>query len=480
VREFAAHHLQYQSLLSVAKVGAGNTLLESEVKAATRDMCEQVPTWPKKGNPGEISLCWIWEIIARTETECQGRQAVWWPDIIVALVTRAMLKDVPLDPQIQQEAVMGVEALQRSTARGFFPEAAILNAERGILLVEDEVLAMPEVQEQCAHFQVITVVSRGNHYVNYYRRERQCTAALINNREPADTQWTTDWLTDLQKVRPLRDTNRTRKHMEAYEAAPPSPTLVTYSNPQKVRFAVFSNSPDQWKYQDVNTAWRRIFHPGSQEAQKESSKGEQGSAHGQPRGQKRTRAAGSEPKPGSRNSSKLRKLDDQTVLESGDTKAVSHWSDPTGTRKVGKGRGNQGGQGQRKGRKSKIKRSQPDQIQSDHTSNQKSQGETKSNANGMGTASEHSEKLTEGVTTADTKERKGTKRKQERPDRGKVLKSRMLGLQTVPAEMNGNCDWLVQRPGVRTRAMCRREEGAKDMLLSTQDTAGDSGPRGIG
>ena len=169
---------------------------------------------------------------------------------------------------LQQEAVMGVEALQRSTARGFLPEAAILNAERGILLVEDEVLAMPEVQEQCAHFQVITVISRGNHYVNYYRRERQCTAALTNNREPADTQWTTDWLTDLQKVRPLRDTNRTRKHMEAYEAAPPSPTLVTYSNPQKVRFAVFSNSPDQWKYQDVNTAWRRIFHPGSHEAQK--------------------------------------------------------------------------------------------------------------------------------------------------------------------------------------------------------------------
>jgi hypothetical protein len=62
-----------------------------------------------------------------------------------------MLKDVPVDLQIQKEAVMGVEALQRSTASGFLPEAAILNAERGILLVEDEVLAMPEVQEQCAH-----------------------------------------------------------------------------------------------------------------------------------------------------------------------------------------------------------------------------------------------------------------------------------------------------------------------------------------
>ena len=59
VREFAAHHLQHQSLLSVAKVGAGNTLLEAEVKEAARDMCEQVPTWPKEGNPCVISLCWI-------------------------------------------------------------------------------------------------------------------------------------------------------------------------------------------------------------------------------------------------------------------------------------------------------------------------------------------------------------------------------------------------------------------------------------
>jgi hypothetical protein len=154
--------------------------------------------------------------------------------------------------------------------------------------------------------------------------------------------------------------------------------------------------------------------------------------------------------------------------------------DPTGQRTVGKGRGKQGGQAQRKGRKNKIKRSQPDQTQSDHTPNQKRQGETKSNANGMGTASEHSKKPTEGVSTADTKERKGTKRKQERTDRGKVLKSRMLGLQTVQAQADGNCDWVVQRPGVRTRAMCRREERTKDMLLSTKDAAGDSGPRGIG
>ena len=83
----------------------------------------------------------------------------------MTLVTRAMLKDVPLDRQIQQNAGTGVAVLQRGAARGFLPATALLNANRGILLVEDEVPALPEVQEQCAQFQVITVVSRGNHRV---------------------------------------------------------------------------------------------------------------------------------------------------------------------------------------------------------------------------------------------------------------------------------------------------------------------------
>ena len=109
-----------------------------------------------------------------------------------------------------------------------------------------------------------------------------------------------------------------------------------------------------------------------------------------------------------------------------------------------------------------------------------SQGETKSTTNRMGTASESNEKPTEGVLTVDKTDQKGTKRKQERTDRGKVLKSRMLGIQTVQAEVNGSCNRLVQRPGVHTRAMCRRDEGAEANLLSTKDPAGDSGPRGIG
>ena len=115
-------------------------------------------------------------------------------------------------------------------------------------------LALPEVQEQCAQFQVITVVSRGNHYVNYYRRERHCTTVRANTRDPTDTQWMIDWMTDLQTIRPLQDTNRPVKQLVTHETAPPSPTLVPYSNPQTVWFAVFSYSPDQKKYQDAKAA----------------------------------------------------------------------------------------------------------------------------------------------------------------------------------------------------------------------------------
>ena len=92
----------------------------------------------------------------------------------------------------------------------------------------------------CAQFQVITVVSRGNHYVNYYRRERHCLAVMADPRDSPDTQRMRDWMTDLQVIRQLRDTNRRVKPLETQEAAPPFPLMVTYINPHHARFAVFS------------------------------------------------------------------------------------------------------------------------------------------------------------------------------------------------------------------------------------------------
>ena len=114
-------------------------------------------------------------------------------------------------------------------------------------------------------------------------------------------------MTDLQVIRPLRDTNRRVKQLETQEAAPPSQLLVTYSNPQNVRFAVFSYSLDQKTYQDAKTALHRIFQPANHAAQEEGLERGEGSAKGPPTRLKRPRATGGDPELGSRNGINARK-----------------------------------------------------------------------------------------------------------------------------------------------------------------------------
>ena len=61
----------------------------------------------------------------------------------------------------------------------------LLNAQHGVVILADTVLARPEIQTQCAHFQVIIVVSRGKHFVTYYRR----TQLLAGPREEDGRLW---------------------------------------------------------------------------------------------------------------------------------------------------------------------------------------------------------------------------------------------------------------------------------------------------
>ena len=96
-----------------------------------------------------------------------------------------------------------------------------------------------------------------------------------------------------------------------------------------------------------------------------------------------------------------------------------------------------------------------------------------------GTTSENNEEITERATTAAMNVQRGVNRKQVQTDRGKVLKSQMLGVQTAQLEAVRNCDQSVQRPGVRTRVMCRRQAKTEEKSLQNQDTAGDNGPREI-
>ena len=90
-------------------------------------------------------------------------------------------------------------------------------------------------------------------------------------------------MTDLQAIRPLRDTNRRVKQLETQEAAPPSPLLVTYSNPQK----------------DEVSGCKDIMASHLSTGQPRCSGGRagvgEGSANGQPTRSKRPSATGGEP-----------------------------------------------------------------------------------------------------------------------------------------------------------------------------------------
>ena len=91
----------------------------------------------------------------------------------------------------------------------------------------------------------------------------------------------------------------------------------------------------------------------------------------------------------------------------------------------------------------------------------------------------NNEKVTERATAVVVNTQRGVKRKQVRNDRGKVLKSRMLGVQTALIEEVQRSEQTVQRSGVSARAMCRRQ-AERDNRLENQDTAGDSRPKGVG
>ena len=68
------------------------------------------------------------------------------------------------------------------------------------------------------------------------------------------------WLQELKARRPLTDPIRREEPKRTTRSAgQPQPHLVIYTNPNKVKLAVISTSPDQQQYEDPARAWRRIL-----------------------------------------------------------------------------------------------------------------------------------------------------------------------------------------------------------------------------
>ena len=109
---------------------------------------------------------------------------------------KAALRHLPTDPAISTQA-MAAAQIHRNTAGEGTLDLMLLNAQHGVLILADTVLNIPEIQAQCAHFQVIIVVSRGEQFITYYRRTRLLTGP---NEEDGRI-----WLQELKVKQPLVD-----------------------------------------------------------------------------------------------------------------------------------------------------------------------------------------------------------------------------------------------------------------------------------
>ena len=152
IRRFAAAHIQQQTLLEVAQVDDTQMVgCQLEIERAARDLWTQITSWEANTNPYASTASWVWEEIAKPESPSRHRQAVWWSDLVVALVLKAMLRHIPIGPAVSTQALQAAQTLRSQAGEGTL-DLMLLNASHGVLILVDTVLSQPEIQAQCRHF----------------------------------------------------------------------------------------------------------------------------------------------------------------------------------------------------------------------------------------------------------------------------------------------------------------------------------------
>ena len=84
---------------------------QSEVQRVTQDLWTQITSWEVDTNPYASTAAGVWEEIAQTESQSRTRQAVWWSDLMVALVIKAALRHLPIDPAVSTQALTAAQLL---------------------------------------------------------------------------------------------------------------------------------------------------------------------------------------------------------------------------------------------------------------------------------------------------------------------------------------------------------------------------------
>ena len=103
---FATDHLQQRTLLAATQVDYKQVEgWQAELHRATQDLWSQIPGWHTSRDPYKPDSAWVWKYISQTESQSDNRQAVWWSDLVVALVIKVALADLPTDSEIRTPAL---------------------------------------------------------------------------------------------------------------------------------------------------------------------------------------------------------------------------------------------------------------------------------------------------------------------------------------------------------------------------------------
>ena len=80
--------------------------------------------------------------IAQPEFPKDNRQAVWLSDMVVALVLKATLRNLPADPATSAQALAAAQILRTKAGAGTL-DLMLPNANHGVLVLSDTVLSQP-------------------------------------------------------------------------------------------------------------------------------------------------------------------------------------------------------------------------------------------------------------------------------------------------------------------------------------------------
>ena len=169
VRRYMVDHVQKGTLLQRAQLREHQDVFHEELLSDIRYVLNQVK--PIRG-PEESLEAFnerAWERIKQTEEESPKNHSIWWQGTTLGLVIRALILDAGFVPNLSQDL-----ASIKQQLFGCMPDLItdtnlmLMNADLGILIIEEEALVYPEVVKACLSAKVVILNKNADHFIAYF------------------------------------------------------------------------------------------------------------------------------------------------------------------------------------------------------------------------------------------------------------------------------------------------------------------------